>query len=86
MIFYLNDSTSTPTEEIQNSPIKALELERVLKGVGYMEGDSLIQKPKDFSEKNCNDGPRRFDLHWRSVSLYRLARQYSANAPNLTVK
>ncbi len=52
LIFYLNDSTRTPTEEIQNTPIKALELVRIEKGVGYMEGDSLIQKPKDFSEKN----------------------------------
>lgn len=52
LIFYLNDSTSTPTKEIQNSPIERLELERISKGVGYMEGDSLINEPKDFSEKN----------------------------------
>ncbi len=52
LIFYLNDSTSTPTEEIHNTSIEPLELDRIEKGVGYMEGDSLIQKPKDFSEKN----------------------------------
>lgn len=52
LVFYLNDSTTTTTEEIINSPIKNLELAKVLKGKGYMIGDSLIQQPKDFSVKN----------------------------------
>ena len=52
LIFYLNDSTTTPTKEIINTPIAALQLERVLKGKGFMEGDSLINEPKDFSQKN----------------------------------
>ena len=52
LIFYLNDSTTTPTTALINTPIEPLQLERISKGIGYMEGDSLINKPKDFSEKN----------------------------------
>ena len=52
IIFYLNDSTTTSTEEIINSPIEMLPLKNVLKGIGYIESDSLIYEPKDFSAKN----------------------------------
>lgn len=52
LIFYLNDSTTTPTPEIINTPIKNLQLEKILKGKGFMESDSLINEPKDFSYKN----------------------------------
>lgn len=52
LIFYLNDSTTTPTDEIINTSIKSLTLKKISKGIGYMEGDSLIQQPKDFSMKN----------------------------------
>ena len=52
LIFYLNDSTTTTTEEIINTPIEKLPLKSVLKGNGYMLGDSLINEPKDFSVKN----------------------------------
>jgi hypothetical protein len=52
LIFNLNDSTTTTTEELVNSPIEKLQLERIVKGTSYIEGDSLINEPKDFSMKN----------------------------------
>jgi hypothetical protein len=52
LVFYLNDSTSTTTPEINNSQIEYLRFERLSKGVGYIEADSLINEPKDFSLKN----------------------------------
>lgn len=52
LIFYLNDSTTTSTEEIINTPIKMLPIKNVLKGKGFIETDSLINEPKDFSVKN----------------------------------
>jgi len=52
LIFYLNDSTITPTPEIINDPISPLGLKKITKGKGYIEGDSLIGQPKDFSKKN----------------------------------
>lgn len=52
LIFYLNDSTTTSTEEIINTPIEMLPLKSVLKGKGFIEADSLINEPKDFSAKN----------------------------------
>ena len=52
LIFYLNDSTTTTTDEILNSPIERLQLYKISKGIGYKEGDSLINEPKDFSHKN----------------------------------
>ena len=52
LIFYVDDSTTTTSQEIINNPVKNLQFKRMLKGIGYMEGDSLINKPKDFSKKN----------------------------------
>ncbi len=52
LIVYLNDSTTTTTEEIINLPIERLQLEKISKGKGFMESDSLIKEPKDFSQKN----------------------------------
>jgi len=52
LIFYLNDSTSTTTKEIISTPIEMLPLKSVLKGIGYIEADSLMNEPKDFSAKN----------------------------------
>jgi len=52
IVFYIDDSTTTTSLEIINEPIKKLQLKRMLKGVGYMEGDSLMKEPKDFSKKN----------------------------------
>ena len=52
LIIYINDSTTISTEEIINTPILNLSLKNVLKGKGYIEADSLINEPKDFSMKN----------------------------------
>lgn len=52
LIFYVNDSTTTTTIEIINSPIEQLKLKNISKGVGYIEGDRLIKESKDFSMKN----------------------------------
>ncbi len=52
LVFYVDDSTTTTSLEIINKPIENLNLHRISKGVGYMEGDSLVSQPKDFSRKN----------------------------------
>ncbi len=52
LVFYINDSTTTTTDEIINKPIERLKLNSVLKGKGYIESDVLVEKPKDFSMKN----------------------------------
>ena len=50
-VFQTNDSTITiPRRE--NKEIEALDLKLLSKGKGYMENDSLINAPKDFSKKN----------------------------------
>jgi len=51
-VFYVNDSTTTTTSEIINSPIEYLKFVDVKKGIGYIEEDRLINEPKDFSRKN----------------------------------
>jgi hypothetical protein len=52
LIFYLNDSLTTPSPPIRNSPPIPLDVQGVLKGKGYMDGDSLIPEPFDFRLKN----------------------------------
>ncbi len=52
LVFYVNDSTTTTSAEIINSPIESLKLNDISKGIGYMEGDQLISESKDFSRKN----------------------------------
>jgi hypothetical protein len=52
LVLYLNDSLTTLTTPIINSPPKPLELQGVYKGIGFYEGDSLISEPFDFSLKN----------------------------------
>jgi len=50
-IFKATDSTVTiPRRE--NKEIESLTLKGIKKGKGYMENDSLINEPKDFSKKN----------------------------------
>ncbi|WP_299443040.1 serine hydrolase [uncultured Aquimarina sp.] len=39
-------------ESTDNSPIPKLSLQKLLKGNGYIYNDTLIERPKDFSEKN----------------------------------
>ena len=52
LIFYVDDSTTTPTRAIINKPIAALQLEKTRKGKGYMEDGKLVSESKDFSKKN----------------------------------
>ncbi|NDV17054.1 hypothetical protein GO009_13560 [Muricauda sp. TY007] len=52
LVFYLNDSTTSLSEPIINSPIKPLELNRVKKGKGFISDESLQMGPFDFSLKN----------------------------------
>lgn len=50
-VFKTNDSTITiPRRE--NKPIKKLRLNSIKKGKGYIENETLINEPKDFSKKN----------------------------------
>jgi hypothetical protein len=52
LIVYLNDSTMTSLQGTVNTPPKPLELEGVVKGNGYYEGDSLVYERFDFGLKN----------------------------------
>ena len=52
LVIYLNDTLTTLSSPIVNSPPELLEISGVLKGAGYMEGDSLIPEPFDFRKKN----------------------------------
>lgn len=50
--FRQNDSTFITTKSIQNNAIKALNLSKLKKGIGFYKNDSLTNKPMDFSKKN----------------------------------
>lgn len=52
LIVYLNDSTTTTLKSTINTTAKALNLKAQEKGTGYIEEDSLIGTPFDFSLKN----------------------------------
>lgn len=52
LVFYLNDSTTSLSKPIINSPIKPLELNRAEKGKGFISDESLQMDPFDFSLKN----------------------------------
>lgn len=52
LVFYLNDTTLTQWPGTNNKPVTALEMNSVLKGKGYYDGDSLMEQPMDFSKKN----------------------------------
>ncbi len=55
IIFKKNIEDSIPLYQqssIQNSPFPKLSLRKQLKGKGYIYNDTLIEHPKDFSEKN----------------------------------
>ena len=52
IIWYLNDSVPVQSTPIVNRPAIPLSLLGIHKGVGYVDGDSLIKKPFDFSLKN----------------------------------
>jgi len=47
------DSTALYEQKsIENTPLPKLSLQKLLKGKGYIYNDTLIERPKDFSEKN----------------------------------
>lgn len=52
LIIYLNDSTTGIFEGTVNNAPKPLDLNKIKKGVGFQEEDSIIQEPFDFSLKN----------------------------------
>ena len=52
LVLYLNDSLTTLSVPIENSPPKPLDFSGIRKGRGFLEGDSLILAPFDFSMKN----------------------------------
>ncbi|MGB5818087.1 MAG: serine hydrolase [Saonia sp.] len=52
LIVYVNDSTTTILENTINTPPKALSLNKITKGIGFYDGDSLIRQPFNFSLKN----------------------------------
>lgn len=52
LIIYLNDSTTGITQSLLNKTPERLKLLNVEKGIGYYEGDELIEEAFDFSQKN----------------------------------
>ncbi|TMM53367.1 serine hydrolase [Maribacter algarum] len=52
LIVYQNDSTTTTLPNTINTSAKSLTLTDIQKGLGYMDGDSLVREPFDFSLKN----------------------------------
>ncbi len=52
LVFYLNDSTTTPTTHIINKPLESLTIEKLNKGKGYLNEGELINESMDFSFKN----------------------------------
>lgn len=52
LIWYLNDSLPVQSTPIINRPATPLTLQGITKGIAYMDDDSLIGKPFDFSLKN----------------------------------
>ncbi len=50
--FKINDSTFIKQESILDSEIKALELNRIKKGIGYFKDGDLVNEPMNFSKKN----------------------------------
>lgn len=52
LIIYLNDSTTATLEGSTNTAPRPLQLNKVRKGTGFYEEDSLMKGPFDFSLKN----------------------------------
>ena len=52
IVFYLNDSTTTLSNPIINSPIRPIDLNGIKKGKGYIADESLHTGPFDFALKN----------------------------------
>lgn len=52
LYFYENDSIIYTANRNSSDSLKSLNLNRVIKGKGYIKNDTLINKPMDFSLKN----------------------------------
>ncbi|MEO1010876.1 MAG: serine hydrolase [Bacteroidota bacterium] len=52
LIIYLNDSTTSIFDGTINTAPLPLKINKIQKGTGYYEGDSLIKEPFDFALKN----------------------------------
>ena len=52
LIIYLNDSTTATFKGTVNTPPEPLKLSKITKGGGFIEDDSLMVEPFDFSLKN----------------------------------
>ncbi|UBZ12939.1 class A beta-lactamase-related serine hydrolase [Flagellimonas marinaquae] len=52
IVFYLNDSTTSLSNPIINSPIRPIDLNGIKKGKGYIADESLQTGPFDFALKN----------------------------------
>lgn len=52
LILYLNDSTTTTRPPSTNTVPEPLDLQGILKGNGFIDADSLMTEPFDFSLKN----------------------------------
>ncbi len=52
LIVYLNDSTTKSMGSSTNAPPQDLRLKKIIKGSGYIDEDTLIGEPFDFSQKN----------------------------------
>ncbi|WP_338356079.1 serine hydrolase [Yeosuana marina] len=52
LIFYHENEAVFKTDSTVNQPVKPLQLQKIIKGQGYMVGDSLVNEPMDFSRKN----------------------------------
>jgi len=50
--FYDKENLIFSSKKINNKDLEVLPLKKIIKGVGYIDGDSLVNEPKDFSLKN----------------------------------
>ena len=52
LVIYKNDSSTVVSKTIINTSAKPLELKGIKKGIGYMDEDSIVHQPFNFSLKN----------------------------------
>lgn len=52
LYFYKNDTIIFKSKPTMNAPIEQLKLNKIIKGRGFIKGDSLVNEPMDFSLKN----------------------------------
>ncbi|WP_350294032.1 serine hydrolase [uncultured Croceitalea sp.] len=52
LIIYINDSTTSSSKKLINASPRNLQMQKILKGTGFYNEDSLYQEPFDFGLKN----------------------------------